>query len=408
MNLRITEAARAAGVNKETLRYYERRGLLEEPVRSPGGHRLYSDHAVQTLRIIKAAQRLGFTLGEVADLLEVGKRRGRTPGLQDRARDKLAEVERRMSDLADHPRQPGGGDRRGVRRPAHLRDQRLLSTAVRRDRRLLPRRLLRGPLPDCAPRRERSRAPGRPVLDHVHGRWQAPGHDRVHPSAAAQRPLRAGRPHGASFVGVDLANVSIRGSDLTGLRVRGSDLSDIEINGWLDGPVHVNGVDVGPLVDAELDRRYPERAKMRPGTADGFREAWDVLERLWAETVERARRLDPPLLHESVDGEWSFIETLRHLVFATDAWIRRAILGDPAPWHPLDLPWDEMPDTPGVPRDRDARPSLDEVLELRADRMATVRECSTAHRRAAGRSTEPVDGRGLAAVATASRCASAC
>jgi hypothetical protein len=87
MNLRITEAARAAGVNKETLRYYERRGLLDDPVRSPGGHRLYGEHAVQTLRIIKAAQRLGFTLGEVADLLQVGKRRGRTPGLQDRARD---------------------------------------------------------------------------------------------------------------------------------------------------------------------------------------------------------------------------------------------------------------------------------------------------------------------------------
>jgi hypothetical protein len=52
-------------------------------------------------------------------------------------------------------------------------------------------------------------------------------------------------------------------------------------------------------------------------------------------------------------------------VFATDAWIRRAILGDPSPWHPLDLPWNEMPDTPGVPRDRDARPALEAVLELR-------------------------------------------
>jgi hypothetical protein len=52
---------------------------------------------------------------------------------------------------------------------------------------------------------------------------------------------------------------------------------------------------------------------------------------LWGGTVERARRLPPALLHESVDGEWSYIETLRHLVFATDARIRRAILGDPAP-----------------------------------------------------------------------------
>ena len=58
---------------------------------------------------------------------------------------------------------------------------------------------------------------------------------------------------------------------------------------------------------------------MRPTTPAGFREGWDVVERLWAGTVERARRLPPDQLHESVDGEWSFIETLRHLVFATDA-----------------------------------------------------------------------------------------
>ena len=97
---------------------------------------------------------------------------------------------------------------------------------------------------------------------------------------------------------------------------------------------------------------------MRPTDPAGFREAWDIIERLWAGTVERARALAPEQLHESVDGEWSFIETLRHLVFATDAWVRRAILGDPSPWDPLDLPWDEMPDTPGIPRDREAvRPS---------------------------------------------------
>src|SRR5205823_3593263 len=82
----------------------------------------------------------------------------------------------------------------------------------------------------------------------------------------------------------------------------------------------------------------------------------------------------PAQLHERVDGEYSFIETLRHLVFATDAWIKRAILGEPSPWDPLGLPHDEMPaDTP-VPWDRDARPSLDQVLALRADRMATMRQ----------------------------------
>jgi uncharacterized damage-inducible protein DinB len=113
---------------------------------------------------------------------------------------------------------------------------------------------------------------------------------------------------------------------------------------------------------------------MRPTDPAGFCEAWDIVERLWGQTVDHARSLQPEQLHESVNGEWSFIETLRHLVFATDAWIRRGILGDPSPWDPLDLPWDEMPDTPGVPRDRAARPSLDEALELRRGRMATVRQ----------------------------------
>jgi DinB superfamily len=177
--------------------------------------------------------------------------------------------------------------------------------------------------------------------------------------------------------------------------LRGVELVNVEVTG-LVANLTVNGVDVMPLVAAELDRRYPERVKMRPTDPAGFREAWDILERLWDGTVERARRLPPELLHESVDGEWSFVETLRHLVFATDAWVRRAILGDPAPWDPLDLPWDEMPDMPGVvPRDRNVRPSLDDVLALRRDRMATVRQVVDGLTdEALARDTEPVDAPG--------------
>ena len=177
---------------------------------------------------------------------------------------------------------------------------------------------------------------------------------------------------GARFRGVDLTGAQFHGVDLTGVVIRGADLVDMDISG-LTRNLRVNGVDVVPLVEAELNRRYPGRAKMRPADADGFRDAWDILERLWAQTVTRARGLDPELLHERVDGEWSFIQTLRHLVFATDAWVNRAILGHPSPWHPLDLPHDEMLDEPSVPRDPDARPPLEEVLALRADRMATVR-----------------------------------
>ena len=178
---------------------------------------------------------------------------------------------------------------------------------------------------------------------------------------------------GAQLSNVDLTDARFRDVDLSGAVMRGVELVDVEITGEIEN-VTINGVDIGPLVNAELDRRDPDRAKIRPADPAGFREAWDILERLWGQTVEHARRLPPELLHESVDGEWSFIETLRHLVFATDAWIRRAILGDPSPWDPLGLPWDGMPDTPGVPRDRGARPALDAVLELRRDRMSTVRQ----------------------------------
>ena len=100
--LRSSQVAAAAGVNPQTLRYYERRGLLAEPRRSLGGHRLYSQETVTVLRVIKAAQRLGFTLEEVADLLDTAQHRHRRPhdaGLRARAQAKLAEVEAKIADL---------------------------------------------------------------------------------------------------------------------------------------------------------------------------------------------------------------------------------------------------------------------------------------------------------------------
>ncbi|MFD8638930.1 MerR family transcriptional regulator [Streptomyces zaomyceticus] len=99
--LRSGQVAQAAGVNVQTLRYYERRGLLAEPERSNGGHRLYGEDAVTALRVIKAAQRLGFTLEEVAELLEAGRHRHGRPvaGLRDRTVAKLAEVDAKIADL---------------------------------------------------------------------------------------------------------------------------------------------------------------------------------------------------------------------------------------------------------------------------------------------------------------------
>ncbi|KAA1429374.1 DinB family protein [Nocardioides antri] len=176
---------------------------------------------------------------------------------------------------------------------------------------------------------------------------------------------------GSTFTDVYLNDIVVRDAILSGMRVNEAILDDVEINAEIRN-VRINGVDVAPLVEAELDRRYPQRPKMRPTTAAGFVEAWEILGRLWAGTIDRARTLPPAMLHESVDGEWSFIQTLRHLSFATAAWVGRGILGDLTPWHPLDLPWDGMPDKPGIPRDREARPDLDTVLALRAERRAMV------------------------------------
>jgi hypothetical protein len=179
------------------------------------------------------------------------------------------------------------------------------------------------------------------------------------------------------LTGTTLRNVVLRGADLRGggiadCRLRGLDIWNVDIHAELQNVV-INGVEIAPLIEAELDRRDPERALMRAETPDGFREAWAILERRWSETVERARTFDERQLHESVDGEWSFVQTLRHLCFASDAWVGRMVLGNSSPWHPLDLPWDEAPGWDGIPWDRDARPGLDEVLAVRRERQAMVR-----------------------------------
>ena len=97
--LRSGEVARQAGVNIQTLRYYERRGLIADPARSIGGHRTYPPDTVMLLGVIKAAQRLGFTLDEVAELIDAGRRRHATADLQHRAAAKIVEVDRKIADL---------------------------------------------------------------------------------------------------------------------------------------------------------------------------------------------------------------------------------------------------------------------------------------------------------------------
>lgn len=175
----------------------------------------------------------------------------------------------------------------------------------------------------------------------------------------------------ATFRDVDLRGAQIRGALMMGASLRGVVLTDVQIYGAFEN-VTINGIEVGPYVSEQLDLRYPERAAMRPTEPEGFRRAWEMLSDLWDGTLARARTLPEEQLNISVDGEWSFLQTLRHLSFATAAWLHRAVLGDPAPWHPLDLPWDEAPRWEGVPADRAARPPMAEVLALWESRVADL------------------------------------
>jgi DinB superfamily/Pentapeptide repeats (8 copies) len=177
---------------------------------------------------------------------------------------------------------------------------------------------------------------------------------------------------GAEFVDVDMAGAQFREADLSGVRMRGVLLIGADIDGAIDG-LTVNGVEVGPLVEAELDRRHPERLKLRPTTPEGMREAWAVVESLWGETMDRARTLTEAELQRSIDDEWSFVETLRHLVFVTDAWLGHAVRGLERPFHRLGLPASFHVGVESFGVDVAARPTFEEIAEVRAGRIAQVR-----------------------------------
>jgi hypothetical protein len=172
---------------------------------------------------------------------------------------------------------------------------------------------------------------------------------------------------------VNLSGIDLRSAAIYGGRLLGIELKGVEITGEIID-VTINGVEIGPLIEAELNRRDPDRVKLRPQDADGYRDAWAMVCRRWDTTIERARGLPPAVLHEHVAGEWSFVQTIRHLNFAIAAWVGRMLLGDPSPWHPLDLPWDEAPGWDGIPWDRVATPALEEVLPVWQARRAMVDE----------------------------------
>lgn len=184
---------------------------------------------------------------------------------------------------------------------------------------------------------------------------------------------------GAEFVDTNLRGARFVGADLSGVVMRGVDMQGTDIDApWLpDGEnfLRVNGVDVIPFVEAELDRRFPGRAERRAKDPDGLRAAWAALERTWAATLERVAAMPADTVDVSVGGEWSFAQTLRHLVLATDVWLGKAILEIEQPFHPIGLT-DSGTEDDGPDRSIFATvtPSHAEVLEVRAGRVTMVRD----------------------------------
>jgi len=180
------------------------------------------------------------------------------------------------------------------------------------------------------------------------------------------------------FVEADLSGARFVRSNLSGAVLRGVIVDGMEIDApWLldgDATLVVNGVDVAPLVDAELDRRFPGRALRRTQDPAGIREAWAALESAWDAAISRAATMPAGTVDESVDGEWSFAQTLRHLVFAIDAWLGRAVLRVEQPFHPLGQTIPEsVEDGVDMTLFLPGTPAYADVLAAFADRTAMVR-----------------------------------
>ncbi|MCU1394964.1 MAG: DinB family protein [Ilumatobacteraceae bacterium] len=174
----------------------------------------------------------------------------------------------------------------------------------------------------------------------------------------------------AVFWGVDLTKATFRDVNLTGTRMRNVWLVDVDVDGLVDRLV-VNGVDVTAYVN-EHDAWYPLRGMLRPTDVVGVRAALDALDAAWAATIDRARALTDAQLHESVGGEWSFVQTQQHLVFGVDKWFSAPLLGQ-ADFHAIGLPNTGSRDFGWRGLDLDARPSLDEVLAVRQEQSAQLR-----------------------------------
>lgn len=169
----------------------------------------------------------------------------------------------------------------------------------------------------------------------------------------------------------DLTDAEFRECDLTRARLIGVVMQDAVIDGLVSN-LMVNGVEVTSYVSAELDRRHPLRLLIRSGDPADLRQGARDLQADWSAAVARLRRMPEGSEHERVDGEWSAVETLRHLVFVHDSWFRRCCLGSTQRFTAIGLASAFVPDQEEQGLDRTASPGLDEVWTTREEQAAEL------------------------------------
>jgi hypothetical protein len=172
------------------------------------------------------------------------------------------------------------------------------------------------------------------------------------------------------FVEEDLTGAEFRECQLDGARFAGVVMQGAEIDGFVTHLV-VNGVDVSGYVETELDRRHPVRLLIRSDQPVALQDAWHQLDVDWATTIARMRQT-PGVEHETVNGEWSAVQTLRHLIFVHDSWFRRCCLGSADLFTPMGLGPSVEPYRQAHGLDLALEPSLDEVVSVRQAQAAEL------------------------------------
>lgn len=175
---------------------------------------------------------------------------------------------------------------------------------------------------------------------------------------------------GAVFWGADLSGARFRDVNLTDVTISHAWLVNVDIDALVDRVV-INGVDVTTYVN-ERDPWYPLRAMLRPIDPAGMRAAWAALTDEWAQTIELAASLPGEQLHERVGGEWSFVQTLRHVVFAIDKWFTVPVLGER--FDPIGMPNSGSVDFAWPGLQYDLAPSYAETRAVYHDRVMRVDE----------------------------------